>query len=340
MSKALGEKEPLQESEPLVICDKNHHPSGHYGCFRCIDEELLGMVDKNKVKVFSVPVFRPTPTMKLSESDLTSSEGDEANRLDSKEFFNFLHDNNVCFKIFFTKSAFIKEYGVVKILETIPSVVKEDGSKQAVAGKQSVVGEQPNFLQKFTTYYEYEYETTDGSRQSSCAFMLEFTDNVQILRGGVNPPIFTKRIYIILNKFCNNKITEGQIISEKFHHDITHALNVLNSHLYEHSDIDLGNLVDCGESSIPQYMAIDFGRMKKTSRISTYDIHRIDSIIEKAQTPLLTLEDKGGGQTRYKLKRSRSRCRKIRTKSKSKSNNKHRTRTKSKSKNKRETIRK
>lgn len=42
--------------ETLVICDYEHHPTGKYGCFRCIDEELLekllSMASENKVEVF------------------------------------------------------------------------------------------------------------------------------------------------------------------------------------------------------------------------------------------------------------------------------------------------
>lgn len=57
--------EPLV-AEPLVICDYQNpdHPTGKYGCFRCIDEELLekllSMASENKVKVFSVSVTAPT----------------------------------------------------------------------------------------------------------------------------------------------------------------------------------------------------------------------------------------------------------------------------------------
>jgi len=43
---------------PLVICNHENHPTGLYGCFRCIYPELLqnlsSMIDKNEVEGFSV----------------------------------------------------------------------------------------------------------------------------------------------------------------------------------------------------------------------------------------------------------------------------------------------
>jgi len=202
------------------------------------------MFDKNKVEVFSVTAG--------SQGAISKSD-----KLNSMIFFTFLHENNICFKIFYTEAAFIEEYANVKILETIPSVE---------AGEQAV-GEQPNFLQKFTTYYEYQYETAAGA-QKNFAFVLEFTDNVEIeterRSASKIKRISTKRIYIILNKFCNNEITIEQITSEKFHDEILGALEVLNSHGYGHADTHLGNVVDCGELSEPQYMLIDFGNMRPT----------------------------------------------------------------------------
>ena len=346
----------LVQEEPLVICDYQLHPKGMSGCFRCIDEELLerllSMVDENKVKVFPVPVISPV-------------------KVDSAIFFRFLHDNNICFKIFFNESDIITEYKNVEILKTIPSVEAE--SKQAVVEGQGVVEveEQPNFLQKFTTYYEYEYEADDGSVMGkSCAFMLEFTDNVKILQSE-GRKIVTNQIYIILNKLCNSKITTDQIISEKFYIDITNALKILNGNGYEHGDIRFNNIVDCGNFSIPQYKLIDFGLMRKVNNF-TNDIGSIVFQIEyikkypgqvdamrggnkykdnfnKNFTTLrgiFKFEDQWGGQIRCKSKRSR--CKKngtrartgTRTGIKYKLKNKHKTRTKSKSKNKRRTRRK
>lgn len=172
--------------------------------------------------------------------------------MNSEEFFRFLHENNICFKIFFSEYNFSEESESVKKLKTIPSVKAE--SKQAVEG----VEEQENFLQKFTTYYEYEYQTTDGSQQSSFAFMLEFTDNVEIHNRDNKIP--TKKIYIILNKFCNSPTIE-QKLSKKFYDDIIDALEILGSHEYGHEDAHLNNVVDCGEDSNPQYKLIDFGML-------------------------------------------------------------------------------
>lgn len=282
MSEALVQEEPLPEAEPLVICDyKNRdHPTGMYGCFRCIDKELLerllSMVDENKVKVFSAPVIPidMQKTEKKIKEYLDIYIGDETTKPDSKLFFKFLYENKICFKIFFTSPAFIKEYENIKILKTIPSVEAVVGEQAVVeVGEQAVVEveEQPNFLQKFTTYYEYEYETTDGI-QRSCAFMLDFTDSVKIVQK--SNQIVTKRIYIILNKFCNNDLTKEQKLSKKFNDEILHALKILNSHGYEHADSHLGNIVDCGESSIPQYKLIDFGNMRKPYDGSVSDISK------------------------------------------------------------------
>ena len=243
MSEALVQEETLPEAEPLVICNYREHPTGNFGCFRCIDnvllQRLLLMVSENKVEVFSVSVTAPI-------------------KVNSEEFFRFLHENNICFKIFFNEYNFSEEYENVKILKSIPSVKAE--SKQAVVGEQAVEGveEQPNFLQKFTTYYEYEYQTTDGSQQSSFAFMLEFTDNVEIHNR--DDKIHTKKIYIILNKFCNSPTIE-QKLSKKFYDNIIDALEILDSHEYGHGDAHLNNVVDCGKDSNPQYKLIDFGML-------------------------------------------------------------------------------
>jgi hypothetical protein len=266
---------------PLVICNHMEHPTGVYGCFRCIDTELLkilsSMTDKNEVEVFSV-------TTKLEGGRHNIVKGDKVPN--AKLFFNFLHEKNICFKIFFTEDAFIKEYNNIKILKTIPIVINEDGREQAVAvgeqavavgeqavavGEQAVAvgeeqGEQPNFLQKFTTYYEYPYRDAAGLQQS-CAFILEFLDNVDILEKGFplgSKRISTKKLYIVLNKFCNNEMTREQQLYPKFKGEILDALKILNSYGYRHADTHLKNVVDCGKSQ-PQYKLIDFGNMEKIS---------------------------------------------------------------------------
>ena len=323
--------------EPLVICNYREHPTGNFGCFRCIDDVLLQrlllMVSENKVKVFSVPVVDRFEKMmegkKYVSRHLTHCKGDEATKPDSETFFRFLKGNNICFKIFFLNDEFNDEYENVKILKHIPSV-------EAVVGGQAAVGveEQPNFLQKFTTYYEYEYETACGGKQSSCAFMLDFTDNVKMVQKKDERlfNIDTNRIYIILNKFCNNKITKDQIISKKFESDIKNAIKILNSHGYEHGDTHLGNVVDCGESSDPRYKLIDFGLMDRTSSF-TNDVEYFNSNIHTfhdggASAP--KSEEHEGGKIRYKFKFKRSRRRKTRTKTKSKSKSKNKRRTRRK----------
>ena len=275
--------ETLPAAEPLVICDHQNpdHPKGAFGCFRCIDEDLLkillSMVHENKVKVFPAPVISIDIKETEKEEYLASYNGDGSTRLDPEEFFIFLHKNNICFKIFFTLAAFIEEHNNVEILKTIPSVEAVVGDQAVVdepadVDEQAGVGleEQPNFLKKFTTYYEYEYKTTDGI-QRSCAFMLEFTNSVKILQI-YNNQVVNKRIYIILNKFCNNKLTREQKLSEQFTSEIHRALIILNSHGYMHGDPKLDNIVECKESSINQYKLIDFGFMRKISKGNTFDI--------------------------------------------------------------------
>lgn len=123
--------------EPLVICNYREHPTGNFGCFRCIDDVLLQrlllMVSENKVKVFPVPVvdsFSRWMAGKKYVSDyLTSCEVDKATELDSETFFRFLHENNICFKIFFLNDEFNDEYENVKILKRIPSVKAVVGDK-------------------------------------------------------------------------------------------------------------------------------------------------------------------------------------------------------------------
>lgn len=262
-----------KNTTPLVICNHSEHPTGSYGCFRCIDHQLLqnllSMTDKNKVEVFSV-----TTRDRIFKGHKVS--GHKIPETDAKLFFNFLHENNICFKTFFTEEAFIEEYNNVQILKTIPTVINEYGREQALAvgeqavavGEQAVaVGEQPNFLQKFTTYYEYPYYDAAGRPQQSCAFILEFLDNVEILQQeygwGGTKRISIKTLYILLNKFCNNKMTIEQQLDPKFKSEILDALKILNSYGYRHADTHLENVVDCGSSSQPQYKLIDFGKMEK-----------------------------------------------------------------------------
>jgi predicted unusual protein kinase regulating ubiquinone biosynthesis (AarF/ABC1/UbiB family) len=167
--------------------------------------------------------------------------------------------------------------------------------------------------------------------------MLDFTDNVKMVQKKDERlfNIDTNRIYIILNKFCNSKITKDQIISKKFESDITNAIKILNSHGYEHGDTHLGNVVDCGESSDPRYKLIDFGLMDRTSRFTNdveYFISNIHTFHHDDGASAPKSEEHEGGQIRYKFKRSRRRKTRTKTKSKFKS--------KSKSKNKRRTRRK
>lgn len=276
----------MSKDAPLVICEHLKHPLGVYGCFRCIDSDLLptltSMFHKKKVDVFSVTVG-PHGTI---------SKGEKPNPI---TFFTFLHENNICLKIFFTEHAFTEEYINVKILETIPSEIAGEAiAGEAIAGE---AGEQPNFLQKFTTYYEYQYETAAGA-QKNFAFVLEFADNIEILK---KERISTKRCYVVLNKFCNNKLTIQQKTSKKFHDEILGALEILNSHGYGHADPHLDNVVDCGESSDPQYKLIDFGNMRKT--LQYYKNAHSDKLFFESR--LERLPKSGGTKHRNKRKRSR-----------------------------------
>ena len=125
--------------------------------------------------------------------------------------------------------------------------------------------------------------------------MLEFTDSVKILHTGDRQQEITrvtKRIYIILNKLCNNKITINQIISPEYRHDITEAIQILNSHSYQHNYIHQGNVVDCGKSSMPRYKLIDFGSMRETPKNpeeKDYDKISIQLIIEELTTHVKAL---------------------------------------------------
>ncbi len=168
--------------------------------------------------------------------------------------------------------------------------------------------------------------------------MLEFTGSVKILHTGDRQQEITrvtKRIYIILNKFCNNNLTREQKLSKKFNDEILDAINILNSHGYDHGDTHLGNVVDCGESSDPRYKLIDFGLMDRISTFTNdeeYFTDNIDTFRHDDGASAPKSEDHKGGQIRYKFKRSRRRKTRTKTKSKFKS--------KSKSKNKRRTRRK
>ena len=125
-----------KNTTPLVICNHEKHPTGSYGCFRCIDRELLqnllSMIDENKVKVFSV-----TTRDRIFKGQVSGHKVPDTH---ARLFFNFLHENNICFKTFFTEEAFIEEYNNVQILKTIPIVINEYGREQAVAvGEQAIL---------------------------------------------------------------------------------------------------------------------------------------------------------------------------------------------------------
>jgi hypothetical protein len=245
MSEALP-----SHAKQLVICDYKIHPSGSYGCFRCIDDELLQellfMVSNKKVKIYPLDIS-------TTEHVLKSSTNINANL-----FFNFLYEQKICFKVFFEDVSFADEFKNIEILKTIPSVKRKDIREES----SSKLGEDPaksqqNFLENFTTYYQYQHPD-----EKDVAFVLEFTDSVKIVSRVSTRSI--NKIYIILNKFCNNKLSKEQILSEKFHDDIYEALMILTSHGYCHNDTKFDNIVDCGEDSNPRYKLIDFGNMRET----------------------------------------------------------------------------
>jgi hypothetical protein len=252
--------------ESLVFCSHDKNPTGVYGCFRCIDDELLQklllMVSNKKVKVYTVDEVDD------SHSSLAAMIT-KMKEINAEFFFNFLHAQKICFKVFFERPSFIDEYRNIKILKTIPSVMREDirESKLVEPIREKSVEPQENFLQKYSTYYEYTHEGVNGF-----AFVFEFTDGVTI--ASYNSSTRRDKVYIILNKLCKDidKISTEQKLSPKFHDDIYEALMILASHGFCHNDTHLNNIVDCGEDSKPRYKLIDFGLMNRTQcKIGTPD---------------------------------------------------------------------
>ena len=251
--------------ESLVFCSHDKNPTGVYGCFRCIDDELLQklllMVSNKKVKVYTVDEVD-------SHSSLAAMIT-KMKEINAEFFFNFLHAQKICFKVFFERPSFIDEYRNIKILKTIPSVMREDirESKLVEPIREKSVEPQENFLQKYSTYYEYTHEGVNGF-----AFVFEFTDGVTI--ASYNSSTRRDKVYVILNKLCKDidKISTEQKLSPKFHDDIYEALMILASHGFCHNDTHLNNIVDCGEDSKPRYKLIDFGLMNRTQcKIGTPD---------------------------------------------------------------------
>lgn len=80
----------------------------------------------------------------------------------------------------------------------------------------------------------------------------------------------------------------------KLRREIFDALQILKSHGYSHSDIHDGNVVDCGEGSIPQYKLIDFGNMEKiidgVSRQDRDDEYRFKRYFNKSLHDALNTE--------------------------------------------------
>jgi hypothetical protein len=255
--------------ESLVFCSHDKNPTGVYGCFRCIDDELLQklllMVSNKKVKVYTVD--------EVDDSHRVVAMITKMMEINAEFFFNFLHAQKICFKVFFERPSFIDEYRNIKILKTIPSVMREDirESKLVEPIREKSVEPQENFLQKYSTYYEYTHEGINGF-----AFVFEFTDGVTI--ASYNSSTRRDKVYVILNKLCkdNDKISTEQKLSPKFHDDIHEALMILASHGFCHKDTHLNNIVDCGEDSKPRYKLIDFGLMDRTRcKIGTPDGYQL-----------------------------------------------------------------
>ena len=252
----------LKKVESLVFCSHDKNPTGKYGCFRCIDDELLQklllMVSNEKVKVYTVDEVDDSQSItKMRE-------------INAEFFFNFLHAQKICFKVFFERPSFIDEYRNIKILKTIPSVMREDirESKLVEPIRERSVEPQENFLHKYSTCYEYTHEGINGF-----AFVFEFTDGVTI-ESYYSSTRSRDKVYVILNKLCKDidKISTEQKLSPKFHDDIYEALMILASHGFCHNDTHLNNIVDCGEDSKPRYKLIDFGLMNRTQcKIGTPD---------------------------------------------------------------------
>ena len=303
----------MSEPNPFVICDKTIHPSGSYGCFRCIDEKVLRMIAENKVKVYVYNDVKPD------------------DEISAQHYFNFLNENNICFKVFFSFNNFIEEYKNIQILKNM----RIEGGF--------------TYLQQYTTYYEY-------GQGDDVAFVLEFAEGVSILAEDrpldkypdyKRPaPITSKKIYIVLNKLCNDstKISRIQQYSKKFNYEILESLMVLTSHGYCHGDTYLFNIADCGEDSTPQYKLIDFGKMRKSKSGTCYNDFRrfltqigkghetVDKVLAEitevyhgtnvaalaaavAAIQNASRQKKEGGQTRRRLKKNK------RSKNKSKLNN-------------------
>jgi hypothetical protein len=114
-----------------------------------------------------------------------------------------------------------------------------------------------------------------------------------------------------------------QKTNKKLHDEILGALEILNSHGYGHYDAHLGNVVDCGELSEPQYKLIDFGNMRPTMQY--YKNAHSDKLFFEARIEGLP---KSGGN---KLKRSRSarRTKRSITRSNKRTNKRKRSRTRS-----------
>jgi serine/threonine protein kinase len=261
MSEALSHTKLV---DSLSICDYKIHPSGSFGCFRCIDDELLQklllMVSNKKVKIY--------PVVDISTTDDVLKSSTEIN---ANLFFTFLYGQKICFKVFFADEEakntrytevnvgdFAYEFRNIEILKTMPSVKRKDIREESSSkSDEDPLKPQQNFLDKFTTYYQYQHP--DGK---DVAFVLEFTDSVKIVSRVSTRSI--NKIYIILNKFCNNELSNEQKLSRQFHDEIYEALMILTSHGYCHNDTKFDNIVDCGKDSIPRYKLIDFGNMRET----------------------------------------------------------------------------
>ena len=256
----------------LDLCT-NTVSKGESGCIRCIDEPLINMAKRGEITVV------PYDNDEMTNDEMTHDT-------DASDFFNHLHENNTCIKMFFPdelmmhklvgQSGFAREHKTILIL-------KELG----------------DFVENYTPYESYN---------NKYGFRLIFKHGVKVDAHVIYD------INVVLVKLCLNyrdiKFT-STFNSPVFKKHIGDALRLLHSNGYCHRDLHIGNVVLCIDKT-PRYKLIDFEHMSTCDATEhTDEVESIKHIVDKFASHFRRSK-LGGNAKQKKTKHSKKHSKKSR----------------------------
>jgi len=265
----------------LDLCT-NTVSKGESGCIRCIDKPLIDMAKRGEITVV------PYDNDEMTNDEMTNDE--MTHDTDASDFFNHLHENNTCIKMFFPdklmshklvgQSGFAREHKTILIL-------KELG----------------DFVENYTPYESYN---------NKYGFRLIFKHGVKVDAHVIDD------INVVLVKLCLNyrdiKFT-STFEPSVFKKHIGDALHLLHSNGYCHRDLHIGNVVLCIDKT-PRYKLIDFEHMSTCDATEhTDEVESIKHIVDKFASHFRRSK-LGGNAKQKKTKKFRKTRKSRKTKSK------------------------